>query len=223
MELQEHKVNIDGVELILNDLKSSNALNFIIQEALHDDEYKTKNINFTPGDVVIDIGANIGAISVYLAKKHPGITVYSFEAHPINYKNLLKNIADNNITNILPFNYALYSSDNDFIDIRLNPHNTGATNSFVDHETYMEVIKVPTITLDTIIEKYNIDKIKFLKVDCEGAEFEIFENSKLIKNIPVDHIGIEIHSFFEHAGEERSQNLVNLLNSISSNCSVKMQ
>lgn len=223
MELQHYKVNIDGMELILSDLKSSNTLDFVIGEALHGDEYKTKSINFEPGDIVIDIGANIGAVSIFLAKKYPDITIYAFEAHPVNYENLLRNIKTNNITNIMPFSYAVYSVDDHLIDIRLNPTNTGSTNSFVDHETYLEIVKVPTITLDTILKKHNINKIKFLKVDCEGAEFEIFENSKLIKNIPVDYIGIEIHSFFDHAGKERSHALMSLLNNISPNCSIKMQ
>ena len=88
-ELKEYKVNIDNHELILYDIKSSRTLDFVIPEAVKGDEYKTRSVNFKPGDTVIDIGANVGAVSIMLAKKYPFLDIYAYEAHPINYKNLL--------------------------------------------------------------------------------------------------------------------------------------
>lgn len=222
-ELKEYKVNIDNHELILYDIKSSRTLDFVIPEAVKGDEYKTRSVNFKPGDTVIDIGANVGAVSIMLAKKYPFLDIYAYEAHPINYKNLLKNIKTNNVTNIKAFNNAVYSKDGYSIDINLNIDNTGASNSFIDPKEYPDLyekeyafIKVPTISLDTIIKENNIKHIKFLKMDCEGAEFDIFENSKLIDKTPLENVGIEIHLFMEELGKNRND-LVNHINKVCIN------
>lgn len=223
LKLKKYEVNIDNHELILYDIESSRTLDFVIPEAIHGDEYNTKNINFKPGDVVIDIGANVGSVSIMLAKKYPFLKIYSYEAHPINFQNLQKNIKENNISNIKAFNNAVFSEDNYFIDISLNIDNTGASNSFIDPEEYPDLyekeyssVQVPTISLDTIIRENNIQNIKLLKMDCEGAEFDIFSNSKLINQVSLENVGIEIHLFMERLGKNRNE-LVSHINKICKN------
>lgn len=223
LKLKKYEVNIDNHELILYDIESSRTLDFVIPEAIHGDEYNTKNINFKPGDVVIDIGANVGSVSIMLAKKYPFLKIYSYEAHPINFQNLQKNIKENNISNIKAFNNAVFSEDNYFIDISLNIDNTGASNSFIDPEEYPDLyekeyssVQVPTISLDTIIRENNIQNIKLLKMDCEGAEFDIFSNSELINQVSLENVGIEIHLFMERLGKNRNE-LVSHINKICKN------
>jgi len=223
LKLKKYKVNVDNHELILYDIESSRTLDFVIPEAIHGDEYKTKNVDFKPGDVVIDIGANVGSVSIMLAKKYPFLKIYSYEAHPINFQNLQKNIKENNVSNIKAFNNAVFSEDNYFIDISLNIDNTGASNSFIDPEEYPDIyekeyssVQVPTISLDTIIKENDIQNIKLLKMDCEGAEFDIFSNSELINQVPLENVGIEIHLFMERLGKNRNE-LVNHINRICKN------
>jgi FkbM family methyltransferase len=223
LKLKKYKVNIDNHELILYDIESSRTLDFVIPEAIHGDEYKTKNVDFKPGDVVIDIGANVGSVSIMLAKKYPFLKIYSYEAHPINFQNLQKNIKENNVSNIKAFNNAVFSEDNYFIDISLNIDNTGASNSFIDPEEYPDLyekeyssVQVPTISLDTIIKENDIQNIKLLKMDCEGAEFDIFSSSELINQVPLENVGIEIHLFMERLGKNRNE-LVNHINRICKN------
>lgn len=223
LKLKKYKVNIDNHELILYDIESSRTLDFVIPEAIHGDEYKTKNVDFKPGDVVIDIGANVGSVSIMLAKKYPFLKIYSYEAHPINFQNLQKNIKENNVSNIKAFNNAVFSEDNYFIDINLNIDNTGASNSFIDPEEYPDLyekeyssVQVPTISLDTIIKENDIQNIKFLKMDCEGAEFDIFSSSELINQVPLENAGIEIHLFMERLGKNRNE-LANHINRICKN------
>ncbi|MDR1942676.1 MAG: FkbM family methyltransferase [Endomicrobium sp.] len=68
-------------------------------QALHRDDYKLNCIDFNQMDVVIDIGANIGMISIYLAKKYPFLKIYSFEPVKCNYEKFKKNIELNKIPN----------------------------------------------------------------------------------------------------------------------------
>ena len=56
-----------------------------------------------------------------------------------------------------------------------------------------------TISLEDIIKLNNIPYVDFLKIDCEGAEFDILENTSLFYNneIPIKNMFIEFHRFME--------------------------
>jgi hypothetical protein len=75
---------------------------------------------------------------------------------------------------------------------------------------------VSTICLDTIISTNNIKKIKFLKIDCEGSEFDILENFKQFNTVEVVNMSVEIHTFMESKGKNVNS-LVELCNKISTN------
>ena len=214
MTTKEHIINVDGVEIIIHDLDTSETMVHMKEQVYEQDEYKLKNIDFKPGDVVIDIGANVGCVSVFLAKKFPYLKIYSYEAHPVNYKNLLKNIEINKIENIVPNNFIVLDKDDDGVDIELNRHNSGSTSIFKTNSKSPESFNVKTISLDTIIEKNNINDIKFLKLDCEGSEFRILNNSKKIHNISIENIAVEIHTFVNN---ESVDDLINLINKTSKN------
>ena len=189
------------VELILSDLEKSETLHHLEREVCKQDEYGIKDIILNDDDIVIDIGANVGLVSIFLAKKNPNVKIYSYEAHPYTYKNLVKNVELNSVTNVITNNLAVYSIDNEMLEISLDVKNTGSSSCFKKDSGFL-VETVPTICLDSIITNNNIKKIKFLKVDCEGAEFDIFENSKLIHEIEIENIGIEIHSFMKSHGKD---------------------
>ncbi len=57
----------------------------------------------------------------------------------------------------------------------------------------MDEKEINTITLQNIFEKYKIEKIDFLKMDCEGAEFEIVMNTPSIILDKIQKISMEIH------------------------------
>ena len=76
INLKKHKITVDNHDIILYDIDPSKTLDFVIPEALYRDEYKLKEINFHPGDVVLDIGANVGSVSILLAKKYPFLQMF---------------------------------------------------------------------------------------------------------------------------------------------------
>ena len=79
--------------------EKSEAINYIANEILKGD-YHFDNIIFNDGDIVIDIGAHVGMVSIVLGKLNPAITVYAFEPIPTNYNALIENIKINNIRNV---------------------------------------------------------------------------------------------------------------------------
>jgi FkbM family methyltransferase len=152
-------------------------------------------INFQPEDVILDLGANLGIISILLSKKFPFTKIYSFEASPINFQNFTKNIQDNNCTNITPFNLAVWSTTDDTIEIPTSPTNSGGSSIYYKPEFFNQypISKVKTISLEDILLQNNIKSCKLLKIDVEGAEYEIFKSFPKEKINIIKNIGIEFH------------------------------
>lgn len=134
------------------------------------------------GDVVVDIGANVGAFSYLALKKNPK-HLYSIEPSKLLLPTLTKNIGGSNNVDII--NCRI--SNNNYINNKLI---TGDFINIYDNQgsTY------DNIEFKEFIKKYNIEKIDFLKCDCEGGEYFIFneENKEWIVN-NVKHVAAEFH------------------------------
>ena len=153
------------------------------------------HIDFQENDVVLDLGANLGIISILLSKKFPFLKIYSYEASPINYQNFLKNIRDNNCTNIVPYNFAVWSKSNLTLKIPTSPTNSGGSSVYYKPEYFSQypVSEIQTISLEDIFIHNNIDSCKLMKIDVEGAEYEIFKTFPQKKLNLIKNIGIEFH------------------------------
>ena len=91
--------------------------------------------NLRDGDVLYDIGANIGVYSLYAAKRRPNCRVYAFEPAGQNFARLLRNISINRLDNVIPCNTPL-SDEQSFAlffvsDLEAGSafHNLGGENS----------------------------------------------------------------------------------------------
>jgi FkbM family methyltransferase len=194
-------VNLKGINLQFYDFCKSSTCEIMANE-INNDSYDIaidNKVNFKNDDVVIDIGGNIGTVSILLAKKYPFIKIYAFEPVYENWKNFKRNIKINNINNIKLFNLAV-AGNNCFAKIEYDYHINGCSSlikdffhQFQSKEIYIKRNTVKTITLDDILLKFKIDKCKLLKIDCEGSEFEIFYNSKLLNKI--EYVTGETHSY----------------------------
>ena len=63
--------------------------------------------NLRDGDVLFDVGSNIGVYSLYAAKRQPGCRVYAFEPAAQNFSRLCRNLALNGLENVTPCNFPL--------------------------------------------------------------------------------------------------------------------
>ncbi|TXJ56789.1 FkbM family methyltransferase [Brachyspira aalborgi] len=161
----------------------------MIAHELNNNEYDF-NIDFKEGDIVIDIEANVGMVSILLAKKFPFLKIYSFEPLKENYDNFIKNIELNNIPKeVITAENKAVTKDGRLITMSINSANKGgsSTTDVISINSIMtkENSQVESITLEEIFKKYNINKLKLLKIDCEGSEYEILYNAdtNLLKNI----------------------------------------
>ena len=173
-----YPVDIDNNKFYFYDHKLSKIVKYVSDEIGY--VYKFDNFSFEEGDIVIDIGANVGIVSIYLAKRFPFIKIYAFEPVKENYNNLIKNIKLNDINEgqIIAENVAI-TKDGRNVMIDKPITNSGASNIYGIHDhdcEYNKEYNINSVTLDSIFSKYNIEKCKLLKIDCEGSEYEILYN-----------------------------------------------
>ena len=136
------------------------------------------------GDLVIDIGANIGDTTVPMAlcAGKTGITL-GFDPNPYVFKILKQNASLNpEYTNIHPFNYAITTTPEEFyfISSEASFANGGISQTKESiHGKYVAAEKVKGVNLKNFLqENYsnNLHKLSFIKIDTEGYDKEIIKS-----------------------------------------------
>jgi FkbM family methyltransferase len=144
--------------------------NFVLNEIEKD--YRFDEMGLKPGDLVLDIGACTGVVSMYIAKLF-NCRILAYEPAPRNYDLLVKNIASNNLGHLVRvFNLALTKDGRD-VRIGNNPVNWGGNNIYGEGDT------IHSTTLKDIIK----EPVRLLKIDAERAEFEILEDLEPLKMV----------------------------------------
>lgn len=147
----------------------------ILKEILINEEY---NIDIEP-KLIFDLGSNVGFSVIYFALKYPDVKIYGFEPDPNVFLKLKKNISTFN--NVEIFNLAVAGQDGER-DFFIYPDKT-ISSSLTKRLDDQIAIKITSKRVDTLINDLKIDKIDLMKIDVEGAEYEIFSNLKQRKKI----------------------------------------
>ncbi len=153
------------------------------------EKYFRVNLN----DIVIDIGANVGAFSIYAANLAKKGKVYAFEPEEKNFKLLEENIGANNLSNIKIFKLGVAGRKKKtklFISKMPTSHSI-----YIPSKASGKSLTTQFITLKQIFKENKINRCNFLKIDCEGAEYDILFNcpKEVLKKI--EKIAMEFHDF----------------------------
>lgn len=159
----------------------------VLREHLFDRQYRDI-VDVEDGDVVVDIGFNYGIFSLG-ALNNGASKVYGFEPNK-NVYNIIKEIYPDK-DKVTIYNYAV-SDKNETLTF-YEGHNTLASSLENEVSDYKESYEVSCINFYEFITKNNIGKINFLKIDCEGAEYAIFENIPDEYFLTIDKIHVEFH------------------------------
>lgn len=157
-----------------------------------------EGLGIEKGDVVVDLGANAGAFTVKAVQFAPKI-IYAYEPEPTVFEVLKRNAE--RYSNVVVHKQAV-GKEYDYVDFYKNEYS--GDHSLYKRDKTSEVIKVRQTTLDRIFAEKRLDVIDFLKIDVEGAEYEILENCTRLKDIK--QISMEWH-----LGLEKMMGLISLL------------
>ena len=124
--------------------------------------------------VILDIGCNIGASTIYFHEQFPDAQIFGFEPHPGTFRVLEKNVA--NLPGVRVFNYGLGATAQD-ITVSADQVNFGAFNTlgrFKDRGYPAAPVKCQIRRLDDVLQELGITQVDLIKIDCEGAEADVF-------------------------------------------------
>jgi FkbM family methyltransferase len=156
------------------------------------------------GDTVVDIGAHMGRYTITSSKsvgQHG--KVIAVEAHPYNFKILHHNLRLNKLKNVSALNCAVYSKKARLKlylpdeDQGYTMHHSLMTNylaSKYSNEIERRYIEVEADTLDNLLKIRGINQVNWIKIDVEGAEYEVLKGAKEILSASKDiSILVEVH------------------------------
>jgi polysaccharide biosynthesis protein PslF len=138
---------------------------------MQSDYYLTQTAVFREGDTVIDVGAHLGVVSIYLAKKFPFLKVYAIEPNPLSYACLKRNIELNGVTNITALHKAL-SEDGQARMLYTDARESGWATidaRMASSKRVLQTVQVETVTLEQLFQEYQISHCRLLKITALGA------------------------------------------------------
>jgi FkbM family methyltransferase len=128
-----------------------------------------------PGDSpIIDVGANVGVVSLLLAMHFRARQIHAFEPAPTTFDTLKKNVALNGLSNIACHQAALSDSVGE-IAFDADPFCRG--NARIAGVPNANLKMVPTTTLDAFVAAEGIRSIGLLKIDVEGFETTVLRGA----------------------------------------------
>ena len=128
--------------------------------------------------IIIDIGANIGAFSMKLAKKcsdkKQKFIVYAFEPNKFIFNLLKNNLSLNKVISENIFTFPIPIGDKntkvDFINKQKNSGGSKVYKNEKDLELNAQTVQLQQISLDYFVEKNKLDNVDIIKIDVEGYE-----------------------------------------------------
>lgn len=168
---------------------------------LQNGKFHLSDAQFKAGDVMVDIGSNIGLVGLVVAKIHPDVRVFAFDASDLAVKAARQSAAANGLTNYFAFQLAVGAESKKGVQFFSN----GKDKSCLVGEGFNSSNPVPELTVDQIAideifdsQLLGIERVKYLKMDIEGGEFKIFERLFTQRRDILDRISflhLEVHPY----------------------------
>jgi FkbM family methyltransferase len=143
------------------------------------------------GDIVIDVGAAFGFYTI-LSSRKVGVAgkIVAIEPSWDNFEILNRNLKLNKLRNVITLNYAAYSKQD-----TLNLYSSYSTLPQRAGKKMEKFVQVRANTLDNLLEPLGISKVNWMKIDVEGAEYEVLKGARnILSNSKDISLLIEIHN-----------------------------
>jgi FkbM family methyltransferase len=219
----EFKIDLgDGLALYLATPQQKGAARYVVNEIFKKRRYDHPGFEIRPNDTVVDIGANMGIFVLWAAKQARQGKVLAIE--PTSAMDVLRlNVERNGLTNVVPIQAAA-GRDGDKFEIVTYPgfnivnHHASwrpmlMTRILIKlrygwYQSEPVVERAPVMSLKRMLDENGVDRLNYLKVDCEGGEYEIFRSLDDETFARIDRIAMEFH---EYTPQQRHEELVAML------------
>ena len=157
---------------------------------------------FNPGEVLIDVGANVGLYTIWAAKTR-AVKVFAFEPESQNYAILYKNIVLNDLSEQVVAYCAALSDESRFSLLHLSEFKTGGSiHTFGEDLDYKLEPRLSEIrqgcistTLDYLVAAGIVPVPHHIKIDVDGLEHKVFAGCRtVLKNPVVKSMLVEVNT-----------------------------
>jgi FkbM family methyltransferase len=144
--------------------------------------------------VVVDVGANVGFFSFFVASRYPGASIVAVEPSPGNFRQLVKNADLNPHVPIRPLQGAVYGRSGKIaLSYETAGDYTTAASVFAHPATRSETLEVDSYSLEDLLATSEIQRCHLMKMDCEGAEYDTLYKCPPEVLARFDQMVIEVH------------------------------
>lgn len=185
---------------------------WIVKETCLDREYERASVPLADGWTIVDVGAGIGEFAVDAASRVPHGRVLAFEPAPESFALLERNVERNRIANARLHALAVTARTGE-VELRRPSREAAQSVAATGREADGGgAARVPSTTLERVFRDEDLERCDFLKIDCEGAEYEILFATPAATLAKIRHVCLEYHDgvtpwshrdlvrFFEHEG-----------------------
>lgn len=162
---------------------------WVIKETCLDRDYEQYGTDLQSGWQIVDIGGGLGDFTLHAARVSNSV-IHAYEPFPESRELLNENLKHNKINNVVVYHDAVGAGIGEL-------HLTTTTGVAVRHSTAQDDdsadLTVNSIPLSTVINRLDNAHIDFLKMDCEGAEYDILLNADDATLGAISHICMEYH------------------------------
>jgi FkbM family methyltransferase len=178
---------------------------FVIQGGAHErplqgfdsvfrDHHYGRHLKEPDVGVLVDIGANIGALSLDWLSRKSGVKVHAYEPSPWAFEVLKRNVIANGFCERAQLhNEGVWRGSGTF---ELRRVSSTATTAFASSASSGETFSAKTVGLDEVVGRCaQADTVALVKIDTEGAEAEILEGASNATLTRIEQLVIEYHDF----------------------------
>jgi FkbM family methyltransferase len=169
---------------------------WILKETVLDRQYEQASLPLEQDWTVVDVGAAFGDYSVWAARQLSRGRLIAVEPYPPSITLLQRNLQANQVTNVELFNGAITSSEGTAgLSIRKDKsvQNTTSGELGTSHS-----LMVKTIDLKGLFGEFSIHHCDYLKMDCEGGEYDILFSTPAETLAQIERMCMEIHDDVTH-------------------------
>ncbi len=190
---------------------------YVRWEIFERQEYLRPGFGLRPDDTIIDVGGNVGLFVLWAAPQVTRGRIVTVEPNPATLDCLRLNVESNGLRNVVVVAAAAGATEG-AMELVYNPgfeaHAHGASvqapwyyrgrwaariSRWVGRRganlAFGQRIAVRQMSLAAIMDEYRLDKVNYLKIDCEGGEYDALRGMDAAHWARVERAVVEYHDF----------------------------